>query len=235
MPTKVLNSCDKAYIPRQVRSIRPTRRSVSGFHVFRGVEQIPYESTLERDFIIRHEYSRHVLSIISQPAEIPFTTKQGQSYTYTPDFLVQYRLGNTHWEDALPPLLVEVKPWNELKQHWRKWSTKYKAARRFAKEQGYMFRIYDESRIRDQVLKNIQFLQRYKRMEFPESETRWIIDSLKEMGDAPFHYIHAKHFSSLDAAEGVSHIWHLLAIQKLECDMTVPLTQESTLWVTGNE
>ena len=35
------------------RKIKPTRRSVSGVHAFRRQRGIPYESTLERDFLIR--------------------------------------------------------------------------------------------------------------------------------------------------------------------------------------
>ena len=82
------NNCD-LIIPRQMRKIKPTRRSVSGFYSFRGESAIVFESTLERDFIIRKEFNVNVLDIIPQPAQIPFT-KNGRTYNYTPDFLVYY-------------------------------------------------------------------------------------------------------------------------------------------------
>lgn len=43
--------------PTQTRKIRPTRRSVSGVYSFRGQTAIPFESTLERDFLIRKEFA----------------------------------------------------------------------------------------------------------------------------------------------------------------------------------
>src|SRR3954468_10860738 len=126
-------------MPQQTRKIGPTRRSVSGFHMFRGEQAIPYESTLERDFIIRHEFSRHVSDIIPQPYQIPFVGNNGRSYIYTPDFLVLYRLGDAPWKDGLSPLLVEVKPFDQISEHWREWSLKFKAAISFAKNTGATF------------------------------------------------------------------------------------------------
>ena len=49
------NSCDKVK-PTQKRRIGPTRRSVSGSYAFRSETSIQFESTLERDFIIKHEF-----------------------------------------------------------------------------------------------------------------------------------------------------------------------------------
>ena len=76
------------------RKIGPTRRSVSGIHVFRKQTGIPFESTLERDFLIRTEFFLNVSEIFAQPIQIPFRTANGRNATYTPDFLVVYRLGN---------------------------------------------------------------------------------------------------------------------------------------------
>lgn len=154
--------------PRQTRKIRPTRRSVSGIYAFRGETAIPFESTLERDFLIRTEFNGFVLNIIPQPVQIPFIGINGQSYTYTPDFLVRFRTNGTARERK--PLLVEVKPVTEWREHWRDWATKWKAARRYASDRGWIFRIADESRIRDQVLANINALNRYKRILLPEDE-----------------------------------------------------------------
>jgi hypothetical protein len=81
------NSCDEA-VPRQTRKIKPTRRSVSGVHPFRGETSISFESTLERDFLLRAEFLTDVLDVIPQPVQVPFLGVNGQSYIYTPDFLV---------------------------------------------------------------------------------------------------------------------------------------------------
>lgn len=218
-------------IPKQVRKIKPTRRSVSGVYAFRGESSIPYESTLERDFIIRHEFNLDVIDVIPQPVEIPFQTSKGRTYTYTPDFLVYRALRSNIWDNP-KPMLVEVKYYEEWTKNWREWSFKWKAARRYAKEQGWEFRIYDESRIRDQVLKNIMFLSRYQRLEFPEIDSLNIIESVKERGAVEFHSLLARHFMGMYRATGISHIWHLVSMHKLKCDLSVPLSDFSELWVS---
>ncbi len=218
-----------------MRKIRPTRRSVSGVYALRGEIPIQFESTLERDFLIRAEFSLSILDVIPQPTQIPFTGANGQTYTYTPDFLVYYRLGNVPYGDYPKPVLVEVKPEKEWRKHWREWLPKWKAAWRCAKEQGWEFHIYDESRIRDQALANIRFLERYKRMQFPVEESRWVIENIRQMGSTPFHYILARHFIGLYRAEGIAHIWYLLAARQLDCDISRPLNEFTELWVPTNE
>lgn len=229
-----MNSCNEAR-PRQVRKIKPTRRSVSGVYAFRGQSSIAYESTLERDFLIRNEFSLDVLDVISQPVAIPFTGINGQTYTYTPDFIVYYRLGDRAYENYPRPMLVEVKPEQQWRKHWRDWLPKWKAAWRYAQIQGWEFHIHDETRIRDQIFRNIRFLERYKRMSFPAEETCAVLESVRQMGASPADYLLARHFMGIYRAEGVSHIWHLLATRQLDCDMSRPLNEFVELWVPTYE
>ena len=223
------NSCDKTK-PRPVRSIKPTKRSVSGVFPFRGEGGIPYESMLERDFLFRTEFSREVLEIIPQPVMIPFE-KNGRPYTYTPDFLVYYRLGSRHFENYPKPMLVEVKPQDAWSENWREWLPKWKAAWRYAKDQGWKFHIHDETRIRDSAFYNIQFLERYARMVFAPEDSTWIIDSVREMGVAPVHYLLATHSCDRYRGQTISHLWHLIATRRLECDIRLPLNDHLELWV----
>src|SRR5699024_1541208 len=101
------NSRDNLQVRESVRKIGTTRRSVSGTYIFRGETPIQFESTLERDFLIRKAFSRSVLDVISQPVRIPFQTRDGRSFHYTPDFLVYYRLGSRDHLDYPYPVLVE--------------------------------------------------------------------------------------------------------------------------------
>lgn len=226
------NNCDELVRCSQVRTITPTRRSVSGLYPFRGERSIPFESTLERDFLIRAEFSSVVLDVTAQPVAIPFRARNGREYIHTPDFLVQYRTGNRAWGEGLRPLLVEVKPRAKLRERWQDLKPKFRAALRFAREQGWDFHIYDESRIRDQVLNNILFLRRYRRMAFAQEDIQDVVSSLAAMGQAPFHYLVGRHFVGMaDAAVGVSLVWSLLASGLAECDMTRPLSNNTVLWV----
>lgn len=221
-------------MPRQMRKIKPTRRSVSGFYSFRGETSIAFESTLERDFLIRKEFCIHVLDIIPQPVQIPFS-KNGRTYPYTPDFLVYYKLNNASFETYPKPLLVEVKPRADLRGNWLEWKDKFRAAYKYAKAQGWSFSIQDESRIRDKALENIRFLERYKRMQFPIEESKAVIDTVTQMGVAPFHYILSRHFMGIYRAEGIAHIWYLLATRQLDCDITLPLSDFTEFWIPTYE
>lgn len=227
------NSCDNKK-PKQKRQIGPTRRSVSGVYAFRSETPIQFESTLERDFIIKHEFYHSVLDIIPQPVEIPFSLGN-KTYTYTPDFLVYFRLGKYDYSSYPKPILVEVKPEVEWRKNWRKWLPKWKTAWRYAQEQGWEFHIYDESRIRDHVLKNITFLGRYKRLQFASEESEWIINNLKQMGSANVDFLLSRHFSGMYRSEGLTHIWHLLATRKIDCDISRPINESTELWVTRDE
>lgn len=229
------NNCDGVQ-PRQMRKIKPTRRSVSGLYMFNGHSSIAYESTLERDFLIRTEFSLSVLDVIPQPAEIPFVSANGRAYTYTPDFLIYYRLGNSSSYDDYPkPVLVEVKPEKEWRKHWREWLPKWKAAWRYARSQGWEFHIRDESRIRDQTFNNIRFLERYKRMSFSVEESLWVLETVRQMGCVTMDYLLARHFMGIYRAEGVAHLWHLLATRQLDCDISRSLNEFSELWIPTHE
>ena len=216
--------------PTQVRKIKPTRISVSGIYPFRGESSVAYESTLERDFIIRAEFFPDVLEVIPQPVAIPFIANNGRQYTYTPDFLVYYRLDNCGYNKYPKPTLIEVKPEHEWKKHWREWMPKWKAAQRYAKKQGWKFHIHDETRIRDISFENIRFLERYKRMSFPNEEIQAVLNSVELMGVTTPDHLLAKHFMGIYRAEGISLIWHLIATYKLTCDMRLPIDYFSELW-----
>ncbi|WP_199917155.1 TnsA endonuclease N-terminal domain-containing protein [Parazoarcus communis] len=180
---------------------------------------------------MRTEFFLSVLDVIPQPVEVPFTAANGNRYTYTPDFLVYYRLGDRSYNQYPKPVLVEVKPAVAWRKHWREWLPKWKAAWRYAQEQGWEFHIRDESRIRDQALDNIRFLEPYKRMQFPPQESQWIIDNLREMGASTIDYLIARHFMGLYRAEGLAHLWHLLAVRKLDCDINRPLNNFTEVWL----
>ncbi len=226
----VTNKRDKI-IPRQVRKIKPTRRSVSGVYIFRSETAIQFESLLEKDFLVRKEFNISVLDVIPQPCKIPFIDRNGRAQTYTPDFLVYYKLGNADIDNYPRPELIEVKP----EKHWRKnkdkWFPKWKAAYRYAKEQGWTFHIHDETRIRNQVLANITFLERYKQMIFPQEESKFILKSINKSGIVSLERILAKHFMGSYRAEGVRHVWHLLASRELDCNISLPLKETTELWV----
>lgn len=208
-----------------------SQRSVTGHLSWRSERSIQYESTLERDFVTRQEFDLCVADVISQPCRIPFVTPSGRSSHYTPDFLVVFKTDSAPPAMQRKPLLVEVKHEDDWRANWRSWKNKWKAARRYAEAQDWVFRIMDESRIRTLALSNIQFLRRYKGSTFPAQEGDWVVNSTRELGSASFGYLLAKHFPGIYAAEGVAHLWSLVANRRLDCDICRPLSDDTELWV----
>ena len=214
------------------RHIGPTRRSVSGRYVLRNGKTVEYESTLERDFIIRTAFRLDVREIVAQPVQILFTGKDGRPYRYTPDFLVVFERNASAPDTTAKDQLVEVKPADQWREHWRKWSTKWKAARRYAKERGWTFRVHDETRIRDVALENIQYLQRFRHpRERTPVDARRIAAQLARCGPMPLRRVLDEHASASERREATASLWHLVATRQLDCDVTRTLNEDTVIWM----
>jgi hypothetical protein len=225
------NSCDR--LQRQpVRKIKPTRRSVSGKYPFRGKKQIPYESTLERDFVIRQQFFIDVEDVVAQPCSVPFQAPSGRSYVATPDFLVLRRATGGDPTHERRSLLVEVKPEEEWRQHWRTWLPKWKAIYRYAQSQGWEFHIADESRIRDVVLRNITFLDLYKRMSFESQESQSIVQAVRNAMSLSVGTLLDSLCSKGDRRRMTAHVWHLVSMRVLNCDVRSTLSEQTEVWET---
>nr|WP_042121011.1 TnsA endonuclease N-terminal domain-containing protein [Pseudomonas japonica] len=210
------NSCNQPPFS-QARAIKSTTKSLSGVFAFRGVS-VAFESALERDFLRRMDFRLDVLHAISQPVTLDFVARNGKAYTYTPDYLVRF-----HSHTGRRPMLVEVKPEEKWRKYWREWLPKWKAAWRYARQQGWDFHIYDESRIRGQSLKNIQTLERYRYADYAQVDLDAIVRTVALKGFASVDYLTALHFQG-DEALGQSHVLHLIATRQLDCDISGTLS-----------
>lgn len=207
---------------QQIRVIKPTRRSMSGYYSYKGIS-IPYESTLERDFVVFHTFRSDVLRIVAQPVRIAFI-KNGRTYHYTPDYFVQF---NT----SAKPLIVEVKPKNEWLKYWREWSDKWKATIEYCKEQGYIFKIYDESRIRHQGLKNVEKLMRYERINCSNNDIEAVLKQVETMGTTTIELLLEKLFKEETChPQGKRIIYHLIANKILEFPLRDELNEKTEIW-----
>lgn len=202
---------------------------------FRRERLIQFESSLERDFIVRMEFFSHVLDMVAQPVEIEFRNDdEGPTYKYTPDFLVTFRTGSLGTFTSDLPRLVEVKPKEDWSESWRKWLPKWKAARRYAIEHGWEFRIYDEYRIRDTAFENINLLAPFKRDDFDPEDAKIVLKLLEDMGAAPINFILARYFGGNFRNRGLNTIWSLLANRLIDCDITAPLSESTEVWIPSH-
>ncbi|WP_426879106.1 Tn7 transposase TnsA N-terminal domain-containing protein [Glaesserella parasuis] len=166
----------------QVRKIKPTRLSISGRILCKG-KSIPYESTLERDFLIIQDFHPDIKSVTAQPISIKFQ-KNGREYLYTPDFYVEY-----HDFANRKDMIVEVKPEDLWRENWREWSDKWKAMQRYCQKEGLVFHIYDENRIRTVALDNINLIKGFKNTAIEEADIKAVLEQVELMGITTIDYL----------------------------------------------
>lgn len=213
---------------KQVRKIKPTRLSVSGFIPFKEGVSLPYESTLERDFLLYFTYLPSVSEIVSQPTRILFV-KNGMTYPYTPDFFVRFN-------DGRPSLLIEVKPKSKWQKYWKEWKQKWKAAMEFYKRNDCIFHIYDEDKIRHLALFNINTVQRYKRLQCDPEDIKVVLSQVELLGGTTIDYLLSRFFAgSLYRSKGLQIIYHLLATKQLTCNWFEPLSEFTEVWRFSND
>ena len=219
-------------ISMKKRKIGYTYGSVSGHFAFRKQKSIAFESTLERDLLTLLEFNDSVSDVIEQPVTIEYTNENGKNVTYTPDFLVFF---NEPDADLLriqrKPLLIEVKPRNRLIKDWKKLKKKFQTGIQYAHANDMIFKVYDESRIRNMYLKNILFLKRYKRFIYNKEDGMNILSLVYSNGTMSIEHI-LEHLFVTKEQKGVAlgHIWNMIANKQLLCLMDKPLNTKTLVW-----
>lgn len=63
-----------------------------------------------------------------------------------------------------------------------------------------------------------------------------VLNTVREMGVATLDYLLSRHFmGDIYRAEGIAHLWHLLATRQLDCDMAQSFSPLSEVWVPDYE
>ena len=220
-----------------VRKHKTVYGSVSGNYAFRGEKTIWFESTLERDFLLKQEFDDNVVDVVSQPITIQYITELGNESTYTPDFLVQLSCATYFSPSLFPnPILIEIKPREKLIKDWVKLKPKFKAAIAFCKEKGWDFKLIDEARIYDTYWENLHFLKRYKRFSVEENRRDSLINTLQNIGSCSVSELPSFLYrDETNVLYTIHDIWALIAQKYINCDLNRPLTSHTTIWINLNE
>lgn len=137
--------------------------------------QIPWESTLERDWLLHLESNLAIREIYSQPETFDYCF-EGKWHRYTPDF-------KACWHDPHRlPTLYEVKPHDVASSMM--FQQESDCIRHALAMYGYEYVIKDEYEIRQQpVLNNLNFLMHYADM-FVRQQDRDLIHYVFDDGKA---------------------------------------------------
>jgi hypothetical protein len=210
-----------------VRAIGVQTRSVTG--------TLPdgsrYESSLERDFMLLMQFDPSVDIYTPQPLTLRYRGRDGSTRRYTPDGLIEWRKDRPVHDPR--PVLVEIKYREAFEGDWRRWRLVARAAREYAREQGWIFQIYTEREIRTPVLENASFLLPYRRGSGSPELERWLLDALEELGEStPRALISTLYRDKWNQAALIPVLWRLLAERSVGFDITKLLTMSSPIWST---
>lgn len=180
---------------------------------------------------MRMEFERDVDKLVSQPIELSYIDLNGRRQRYTPDYLVYFKSNRK-------PLLVEVKEKTELVEKFDKLRPKFSAAFAAAKEEGWIFKIYDERRIRGALLDNIRKLNNYAAHSVRDDDQANLLTALLEQ-TFPLtvnSFLESYTSSRQEYLQAIGRVWWLATNHRITIDLTKPLSEETyILGVTSND
>lgn len=210
-----------------VRKIKKNYRNVTGISsATKSIGQAQFESTLERDFLRLLEFSPEVERFEVQPRTIRWRDNSDAECSYTPDVLVIFTEAVSR-----PPWLCEVKYRSGLRKDWAELHPKFIQAIRYAKHQGWRFRLITECEIRGPDLDAAKFLLPFRRhLIAPERKTR-LLSLLNILGEStPQAILQALSPDPQEQAEWLPVLWQLVANFDISMDFEEAITMTSKLW-----
>lgn len=232
---------ESANFIKRVREISLKNFSLSGIINMNQLNNpVQFESSLERDFIFLLEYDTNVKQYLEQPLKIKYLDQNKKQRTYIPDFLIEYF-------DDRPSELIEIKYNSTLKSKKDELEYKFKAAKDYCKKHNLIFKITNETHIREEreiELYNYKFLDRYKnyfyninkdRSAFPLLNENLILlrKKLKEMQNCTItQLVTASARDTDNQAELIFLTWYMVSNNFIRTDLTKKLTLNSIICLT---
>lgn len=205
-----------------------------------------FESTLEEDFFVLLRFNPFVASFEAQGETVEWRDSEQKIRRYTPDVLVRYRADlaeSANW----PPVLCEVKPdLNDKsesprrrkpprKENEEENKMKWAAAERYAAQKGWGFKVVRESEIRTPYLDNARFLLRALERTADSKHEPALLAWIVERSSSVLGEWASILGTTLEArAEVLPACYRLIALRKVEVDLSVPLTLQSVVKALGD-
>ncbi len=121
---------------------------------------------------------------------------------------------------------------DDLRQHWVEYRSKFRAAQRYARQQGWRFRLVTERHVRTPYLENVKFLRPYRTLPVNDAYRTQLLSTLAtlEVTD-PASLLAAVFEDRWQQAQLLPMLWQLVATQQIGTDLEQPLTMHSGLWL----
>lgn len=179
---------------------------------------IPWESTLERDFIKLLDYDPTVLSFKFQPEKINFVYK-GKKRKYFPDFLVL--------KNDMKKYIYEVKAFEKIEDEENK--IKFQVGMKFCSERKMKYVVVTEKDIRKGFLiENLDILSEVRLDSTSRKVMNDVLRTLEELGGKANIATLKESIRQFNDEEVESNIYHLVYTHQLKIDLiSAPISDES--------
>lgn len=221
----------------QARKIGLGRRSLTGF-LTSGQKTPgfgPFESSLERDYYILLEFDKKVLAWHPQPFKIPYAAENGyRKGKYTPDVAVEYTsIDHGTYLDRVE--LCEIKYRDELRANWSFLKTRLRAGVRYARNEGWKFRVITETEIRTPLLHNAKFFLPYRDRDTDKNYIELLENALSDEGiSTPGSLFGLPQLQNLHRAKMISVLWHMIANGWVDANFNEKFTMLSPIRMNKN-
>ena len=208
--------------------------SLTGVIPFNG-EHIPFESQLERDFVLRTLLYQDIKSI-KRAAPIKWVDEKGKSREYNPDFEV---ITSDHRGQKSQKYIIEVKFTKDLISQKEDLQPRFDATEKDCATNGSFFQIHTEETIRDEFLFNALFLYEYMRFKGNPRRIQTEIGAVEKSIMALLLDMRVTTVGCLmsalsndkyEQAHYLPFIWRLVALHDIRTDLTKKLTMKSEIW-----
>lgn len=220
------------------RKIGFGRRALTG--LLTSAQKTPslgaFESALERDLYILLEFDRRVIAWHPQPLTIPVPGDGERRATrYTPDVAIEYS-ATPKSKEVHRVELCEVKYRDELRREWQNLKHGIRAGLRYAKSQGWSFKIYTEKEIRTPRLTNAKFFLGYVERGTDAMDIARLKYSLEALGvGTPNRLFEKAVVDTNEKGRMLGVLWHMIATGRVAMDFDKPLTMQTPIWCPEDE
>jgi TnsA endonuclease N terminal len=206
------------------RNIPPKSRALTGQISLRDGTSAPFESSLERDALIRLDFDVAGRTIRSQPFTIEYLI-EGRARRYTPDILVEFCE-----HEITPVTVIEVKPKAVLEDRWAEFEIRFKIVRELCRRNKWNFEILTEEHIlHDSFVANATFLRKYIDLPVDPARAYMLLQVLIELGAATPNQLLVQAFRAPETRPNAMWIlWTLVANKVIGFNMSKPLNMNVT-------
>jgi hypothetical protein len=196
-----------------------------GYSSSKSKEMVPFESLLEKDYLILRDFDPTVEKFETQPVRIPVP---GVPKGYVPDVLSRHRR-DPNTGVVRKPLLVDVKHTDDLKRNEKKYAPKFAAAHRYAENEGLEFSIVDQTQIRTARLAFLKFLREFRNVSPLEADIERVLECIGDRQSSSEVLLDKLTPTTEGRLYWLPIIWSMVLTGHLATDLDQPLTNDVQL------